>query len=341
MQFMQKSSFATRVLHSESLNPWFNLATEDWIFRDMNPDGHVLFLWRNSETVVIGRYQNPWAECRLEVMKDEGVKLARRQSGGGAVYHDPGNLNFTFMSGRDIYDKQRNFEIIIDALGNYGIEAETSGRNDLIVNTKKISGSAFKLTRDRAFHHGTLLVDVDLGRLTNYLNPDARKLESKGVKSVKSRVANLKEYNPGISTDELAEVITKSFFSRLGRGSEEVLNLDSLKNNSGITNYFNILSSEDWLYGKSPDFTHRIDSRFSWGGMDIRLDVRHGKIRGIEIFTDCMHPELVEGVKKLLTDLPYSPDSIQAAITELEGKIPEWDPVINDIEDMLMNEFHG
>ena len=182
---MNDKSIKTRVLHSETFNPWFNLATEDWIFRDMNPEGHVLYLWRNSETVVIGRYQNPWLECRLDAMKADGVRLARRQSGGGAVYHDHQNLNFTFMSGVDVYDKERNFEIIIDALSKFGIKAETSGRNDMIVGGRKISGSAFKLTKDRAFHHGTLLVDVDLGRLGNYLNPDVLKLESKGIKSVK------------------------------------------------------------------------------------------------------------------------------------------------------------
>ena len=149
-----------KVFLSDSTDPWFNLATEDWIFRDMDPSYQVLFLWRNAETVVIGRFQNPWTECDVEKMEADGIKLARRQSGGGAVFHDLGNTNFTFLSGADEYDKERNNRIITDALARFGITAEPSGRNDIIVEGRKVSGSAFKKKRDRAFHHGTMLINA-------------------------------------------------------------------------------------------------------------------------------------------------------------------------------------
>lgn len=331
----------TRVLHSETFNPWFNLATEDWIFREMDPDGHVLFLWRNCETVVIGRYQNPWLECRLEQMAADGVKLARRQSGGGAVYQDHQNLNFTFMSGAGVYDKERNFEIIIDALSKFGIKAETSGRNDMLCEGKKISGSAFKLTRDRAFHHGTLLVDVDLGRLQNYLNPDMLKLKSKGINSVKSRVANLKEFNPDIGIEELADEITSSFFNRLGAGTEEIMNLDSLEKTPKLTDYYDILRSEEWLYKKSPDFTHKLTDRFEWGGIEINIDVVQGIVAQAEIFTDSLYPEMIEKLGKGLKDMPYHHDAVERMIDNLASQNAVWEASLRDIGRMLLSEIKG
>jgi len=155
-----------KIFHSDSHDPWFNLATEDWIFRDMDPNQRVLFLWRNAETVVIGRFQNPWVECNTSRMEADGIKLARRQSGGGAVFQDLGNTNFTFMTGRQFYNKNDNNQIILNALRAHGIEGEASGRNDLVVTddegARKFSGSAFKETKDRCFHHGTLLLNANL-----------------------------------------------------------------------------------------------------------------------------------------------------------------------------------
>lgn len=336
---MSNKEMKTRVLYSETLNPWFNLATEDWIFRDMEPDGHILYLWRNSETVVIGRYQNPWIECRMDRMKDEGVKLARRQSGGGAVYHDSRNLNFTFMSGIEDYSKERNFEIIIKALAGFGIDAEVSGRNDLLAGGRKISGSAFKLTKDRAFHHGTLLIDVDLGRLSNYLNPDKRKLSSKGIKSVKSRVANLSEFNPAINVDNLKTGIRDAFFSTLGEGPEEVMDLGSLEKTPKIVDYYELMKSSEWLYQKSPDFTHRIDRRFSWGGIEINIDVHHAEIADIVIFTDSLYPDMIKLLCLNLKGKPYNRRSVEEAAAFLHQQNPDWRECADDICAVLSEEF--
>lgn len=140
-----------RILKSEVTNPWFNLATEDWIFNTLNPDSHTLFLWRNSETVVIGRSQNPWVECKTDKMAEDDVFLARRQSGGGAVFHDLGNTNFTFLSPKADYDQDANFTIIINALKKLGVDATLSGRNDMQVGDRKISGSAFNTASIAAF----------------------------------------------------------------------------------------------------------------------------------------------------------------------------------------------
>ena len=200
-----------RILKSAVTNPWFNLATEDWIFNTLDADSHTLFLWRNSETVVIGRSQNPWVECKTDKMEADEVFLARRQSGGGAVFHDLGNTNFTFLSPKDDYDQVANFTIIINALKKLGIDAKLSGRNDMQVGDKKISGSAFKHAADRSFHHGTLLVNADMQKLGDYLNPHPLKLKAKGIKSVRARVANLVEFNEDITHEILSQAIIEAF----------------------------------------------------------------------------------------------------------------------------------
>ncbi|MDU3719310.1 MAG: lipoate--protein ligase LplA, partial [Klebsiella michiganensis] len=161
-----------RLLLSDSYDPWFNLAVEESIFRQMPATQRVLFLWRNADTVVIGRAQNPWKECNTRRMEEDNVRLARRSSGGGAVFHDLGNTCFTFMAGKPEYDKTVSTNIVLTALNALGVAAEASGRNDLVVKTaegdRKVSGSAYRETMDRGFHHGTLLLNADLSRLANY-----------------------------------------------------------------------------------------------------------------------------------------------------------------------------
>lgn len=178
-----------RLLLSDSYDPWFNLAVEESIFRQMPATQRVLFLWRNADTVVIGRAQNPWKECNTRRMEEDNVRLARRSSGGGAVFHDLGNTCFTFMAGKPEYDKTVSTNIVLTALNALGVAAEASGRNDLVVKTaegdRKVSGSAYRETMDRGFHHGTLLLNADLSRLANYLNPDKKKLQAKGITSVR------------------------------------------------------------------------------------------------------------------------------------------------------------
>jgi lipoate-protein ligase A len=207
---------AIRVLMSKTQDPFFNLATEEWLFRSGDITRPTLFLWRNEPTVVIGRCQNPWKECDISKLRAKGVHLARRFSGGGTVYQDLGNTNFTFLTSLANHDKERNSQIIIKALSSFGLSAETSGRNDLIVGGFKVSGAAYKLAPPRALHHGTLLINVDMAALAGLLNPNKLKLQSKGIASVASRVKNLKELCPILSHEALCSAIVTSFCNYYG-----------------------------------------------------------------------------------------------------------------------------
>ncbi|WP_103679180.1 lipoate--protein ligase [Alkalispirochaeta sphaeroplastigenens] len=248
-----------RVFHSTSGDPWFNLALEEWIFRTNPPERQTLFLWRNDPSVVIGRYQNPWVECNLPAMNAAGVHLVRRQSGGGTVYHDRGNTNFTFISPADSYQQDHNFRILVNALAWFGLQAYRSERNDLLVSTdggkRKVSGNAFKHTRERCFHHGTLLIRADLDRLQEYLRPSERPLRARGTRSVSSPVANLGDLCKTISHDSLGVALREAFAAFYGGAcSEETLHQEDLAALPEVENYYRKMRSWEWRYGATPEF---------------------------------------------------------------------------------------
>lgn len=331
-----------RILKSAVTNPWFNLATEDWIFNTLNPDSHTLFLWRNSETVVIGRSQNPWVECKTDKMAADDVFLARRQSGGGAVFHDLGNTNFTFLSPKHAYDQTANFTIIINALKKLGIDAEQSGRNDMQVGDRKISGSAFKHAADRSFHHGTLLVNANMQKLGDYLNPHPLKLKAKGIKSVRARVANLVAFNDAINHETLSEAIIEAFCEYYGETAPvEQLDEASLAKQPALNAYYQQMADWDWRFGKTPEFSHHIETRFDWGMMDVHLDIKQAVITEVVIFSDALNIELIDLLKETLTGVKYNKHEIQDALAELAKAQPELATQVNDFEGWLVGEMEG
>ena len=331
-----------RILKSAVTNPWFNLATEDWIFNTLNPDSHTLFLWRNSETVVIGRSQNPWVECKTDKMAADDVFLARRQSGGGAVFHDLGNTNFTFLSPKHAYDQTANFTIIINALKKLGIDATLSGRNDMQVGDRKISGSAFKHAADRSFHHGTLLVNANMQKLGDYLNPHPLKLKAKGIKSVRARVANLVEFNDAINHETLSDAIIEAFCEYYGETAPiEQLDEASLSQQPALNAYYQQMADWDWRFGKTPEFSHHIETRFDWGMMDVHMDIKQAVIAEVVIFSDALNIELIDLLKETLTGVKYNKHEIQDALAELAKAQPELATQVSDFEGWLVGEMNA
>ncbi|PPC77185.1 lipoate--protein ligase [Pokkaliibacter plantistimulans] len=311
-----------RLLISESTDPWFNLAVEDTIFRHLSPSQRVLFLWRNADTVVIGRAQNPWRECNTRKMEEDEIKLARRQSGGGAVFHDLGNTNFTFMAGKPDYNRHVSTEIVLTALHSLDIPCYASGRNDLLLEfadgPRKVSGSAYRETADRGFHHGTLLIDAELDRLTNYLTPDPKKLKTKGITSVRSRVANMVEWLPSLDHDMLCEALSAAFFNYYGqRAATELIAPNRPLDLPGFDERFALQSSWDWNFGQAPQFDHELSERFEWGGVELHLNVERGHITHTQLFSDSLNPDPWLLWAESLVGVRYEPQAVTATLTQM------------------------
>ncbi len=329
-----------KVFLSDSFNPHLNLATEEWIFHNLDPSQQVLFLWRNEETVVIGRNQNPWSECNLAKMKTDQVHLARRTTGGGAVFHDLGNTNFTFLSPKESYKRDNNVQIIFDALKGFGIAGEASGRNDLLIpfhdGPRKFSGSAYREKKDRAFHHGTLLLHADLTRLGNYLTPNPKKLQAKGKESVRARVANLNEVVESIKHDNIVESMVASFEKFYGTKAEiEPLTMTSLQQIPELKAQYDSLSSWDWLYGSTLEFNHKMDEYLSLGFFDFQFQVEDGLIKDLKIFTDCLYPQVIDDMTNQLRGKTYRSETVKSVFASLREKYSDIAAGLGELEEWL------
>lgn len=297
---------------SAGYNPHWNLAMEQHLLEQVTPGCCILYLWQNQNTVVIGRNQNAFKECRTTLLEQEGGHLARRLSGGGAVFHDLGNLNFTFLVPQADYDLDRQFSVIQEAVRSFGIPAEKSGRNDVLAEGRKFSGNAFYRNGTQAYHHGTLLVDVDMQKMGRYLNPSKAKLQSKGVDSVRSRVVNLRELNPDITIDKLkaamAEAFSKVYGLPLERISENALDMpyvDALCQKNGRW---------EWLYGQKIPFTFEWEDRFPWGGIQIALQVENGIVEQARVYSDAMDWTIPPKLEQALTGCRFAADVLGQAI---------------------------
>lgn len=334
----------TRILISDSTDPWFNLAVEDTIFRSMPANQRVLFLWRNADTVVIGRAQNPWRECKTDKMAQDKVKLARRQTGGGAVFHDLGNTNFTFMAGKPEYDKSVSTSIVLNALRRIGINGVENGRNDLVLeeqdSIKKFSGSAYRETIDRGFHHGTLLLSADLSRLADYLNPDPKKLQAKGITSVKSRVINLNTIKPDITHQDVCQAMIAAYSDYYQQDViPEVISPQHFTNLPGFEDKFALQSSWDWNFGQTPPFNHRLDERFSWGGVDVYLDVEKGSIQQATIFTDALDPTPIEKLAASLQGQNYQQHAISNRFDDVIDAYPQYATLLDEVKAWFLSQI--
>lgn len=306
-----------RLLIGRGTDPWENLALEEYLF-DTQEAGATLYLWQNQNTVVIGRNQNAWKECRAELLERDGGRLARRSSGGGAVFHDLGNLNFTFLLPREDYDLTRQFSVIQRALSSFGVEAIASGRNDLVLTTgEKFSGNAFRFAGNTAMQHGTLLVDVDMDKLSRYLQPSKLKLQAKGVDSVRSRVKNLHEVCPDIRVDSLGPALETAFQQEYGEA--ELWKLDDA-GKMAVETIYEKNASWDWRYGKTPRFDVSLETRFPWGEVQILLSCREGKVASVCFYTDCMDETLAKRAEDALLGAQYQTGDIAGRLWCLGGE---------------------
>ncbi|GAB6087495.1 lipoate--protein ligase [Alkaliphilus crotonatoxidans] len=308
-----------RYIVNHSKNPYINLALEEYCLKNVLLDEDYFILWQNKPSIIIGKNQNTLQEINSTFVDQRKTYVVRRISGGGAVYHDLGNLNFTFISkvqDIDQVDFKKYVAPIIKVLQEMGIPAELSGRNDITVEGKKVSGNAQRIHQDRLMHHGTLMFDVNLEDLAGSLRVSVDKIQSKGIESVRSRVANIKDY-----LQEEMNVI--EFYHRIERAlsnnyqSEEMkLTRDDMEKIQALA--MNQYATWDWNYGESPACNVMNERRFPGGKIQVLLDVMEGKIKNCRFLGDYLGVADVEPLEAYLQGKPYQKELLREAL----GKVP-------------------
>ncbi len=290
-----------RVIISPQYDPFLNRAVEQYL-TDRQEEGVVtLYLWKNERTVVIGYNQNPYAECNVKLLLDDGGHLMRRGTGGGAVYHDLGNINFSFIADKRLYDVKKQLSVIQGALLTYGLQTEISGRNDLTCQGRKFSGNAFAKGQRNDLHHGTILIKTDGAMMQRYLIVDKAKLLKNGVKSVASRVVNLSELVPELTSEHIKQPLIAAF-EKVYEDKATITDFDTLINIAEIQAIRSEISSYDFLFGRWEQFKTTKKDRFSWGGVEISLqiDEANARIKDLQIASDCLEPEAIQRAETLL-----------------------------------------
>ncbi len=319
--------------------PYHNLAVEKYLTFHVQGGQCILYLWQNRHTVVIGKNQNAWKECRISELKKDGGYLARRLSGGGAVYHDSGNLNFSFCIRKEDYNVPRQLEVILRAVKSLGIPAEKTGRNDLTMEGRKFSGNAFFESGVFCCHHGTIMLDVDREKLSRFLQVDPEKLKGKGVESVRSRVINLKDCCPSLSPELLRERLIQAFSEVYGLPAAELpASFFCEEANNEIQRDTAFFASDEWLLERRMPFTHRLAARYSWGETEILLQVNHGLVEDCICHSDAMDPDFAQILVRSFKGCRYDMNELKEAV----GRCGEADRIcpqmVLDIQQLLERE---
>lgn len=301
-------------------DPRFNLALEEYALKNIETDEDIILLWQNEPSIIIGRNQNTIEEINAQYVKEHNINVVRRISGGGAVYHDFGNLNFTFIT-NNLKDNLNNYKKfatpVINALQSLGVPAEFSGRNDILVDGKKFSGNAQSFHKNRMFQHGTILFDADLDMVGKVLQVHVDKIESKGIKSNRSRVTNIKPYlHKTMDIKEFQNYLLEYFL--------ETKDIESKTYHLTDEDYKNIQKLRDekyatweWNYGESPDFTIEKSNRYLGGKVNFKLNVSEGIIRDCRIYGDFFGERDISELEKALINKQFKEDVIRDTFSKL------------------------
>ena len=289
-----------QVIVSNQFNPYLNLAVETYLTDHQEEDVVTMYLWKNQQTVVIGLNQNPFTECDVKRLNEEGGHLMRRRTGGGAVYHDLGNLNFSFIADKRDYDVRRQQSVIQESLRAFGLEAEISGRNDLLCQGRKFSGNAFFNGTFNNLHHGTILIKTDSEMMQRYLTVDSVKLQKHGVKSVRSRIVNLSEL-ADITSENIVTPLIQSF-EKIYEAKSEYIDFEDIATLKEVKDTVEHITSYEYLYAKWEHFHAIKKGQFSWGHVEIGLDIDNNTntIRNITIASDSIDTDIIQKTEILL-----------------------------------------
>ena len=297
---------------SQSFNPYQNLGVEAYLLETCPPDTLRFYLWQNAHTVVIGKNQHAPSEVHLEALATDGGTLARRLSGGGAVYHDLGNLNFTFIATGELFSIQRQMEMIALALRNAGVNARVNGRNDIEIDGAKVSGNAFAHSKDKHLHHGTLLVSVDKAKLPKYLNVNPKKLKRKNVTSVAARIVNLSELID-IDIPSLKTLLFAAAESYSGvKGQHLPLPLEDAKA------YMDQYASTDWLLPLAAKESLTFEECFDFGCFKWMFEIENGIIVKNSLWSDAMDTQWIAFLQEQITGLRGTESAILKHLKSIE-----------------------
>ncbi len=308
-------------IRNDSKDPHFNLALEEYVFYNFDPSWDYVLLWQNEPSVIIGRNQNTMEEINYKFIKDNNINVVRRMSGGGAVYHDLGNLNYTFIvnSERDVTSNFKIFtEPVMSALAKLGVKAEFSGRNDITIDGRKFSGNAQHYSKNRLLHHGTILFDSDLIVVQEALNVKVDKMQSKGIKSVRSRVTNVFPYlEEKVTVEEFKDILLKFFLDDDNYKEKEYILTEadlaavkSLMDRKYLT--------WEWNYGESPAFELEKGKRFEGGNLSLKFNVKEGSLQELKIYGDFFGKKDVSDIEEQLKSKQFQEEVIRGALRQID-----------------------
>ena len=310
-------------LESPSTDPYFNLALEQYVFDCLPRDREYFMLWQNDNTIVVGKHQNTAEEINADFVRTHGVRVVRRLSGGGAVYHDLGNLNFTFVmdAGADsALDLHLFCQPVARALQKLGVDAQVNGRNDITIDGQKFSGNAQYRKQGRIMHHGTLMFDSDLSVVAQALQVSQDKIESKGIPSVRSRVTTIRPYlRQDVSLEQFKALLLEAMFEGTpmepySLTTQDLAAVQALRDSRYAT--------WEWNFGYKKEYTFHKDSYFPGGLLDVRMNILGDRIAEVRIFGDYFGRRDVSEVEQALTGAAYTPQEIRSRLETLD--LPEY-----------------
>lgn len=301
-----------RIIVSLEKNSFYNLSLEEELLFQAQSNETILYLWINEPCVIIGRNQVPFMECNMEYTRNKNINIVRRNSGGGAVYQDLGNLNYTFINKIGEKNTEKQKKLLLEVLNELGIKGYFSGRNDILINQKKISGQAEYSEDDNEYLHGTLMINVNMENLEKSLIPSSNKLKSKGIKSIKSRVINISEYNKDINIEQVKEIMIRRFQEIFGKVEKIEYFSEKEKEILSKKKY----QSEDWNINESPQYSVKVEIPFDDSNLKLWIQIKNGKIEKIKYSSDSLKSLSFSYLNSFLINQPFNEEKIKKIILE-------------------------